>query len=199
MIEMIETIGAWKNNAELIADAASLGYIHGDILDATYGLGRFWSLLPEVEPSVVKNDADPERGDFHSDFCSFPKDWQASFDTTIFDPPYKLNGTPSLPMDNDYGANVATTLKDKLSLIENGAIECLRVTRSKGYLLVKVMDQVASGRMWWQTDLVTQALSESARKVAVFHLKGRTRKQPAGRRQLHPRNTHSTLMVFKKN
>src|SRR5690606_27767225 len=38
----------WRNNAEMIADVAKLGYITGDVLDTTYGRGGFWTVyMPE--------------------------------------------------------------------------------------------------------------------------------------------------------
>ena len=41
--EIIYSATAWRNNSELIADVARLGYIEGTVLDVTYGLGNFWN------------------------------------------------------------------------------------------------------------------------------------------------------------
>ena len=183
----------WSNNAALIADVISLGFIHGDILDATYGLGRFWSKCrPE---GLVTNDKYTE-ADFNFDFTSFPHEWGSKFDSVVFDPPYKLNGTSTLESDVPYGVHKPATVEKRLDLIVAGAIECLRLVKKGGFFLVKVQNQVSSGRMHFQTDMVTQALN--ARKVAQMHLLTNPRPQPKGRRQIHPRSNYSTLMIFKK-
>ena len=96
------------------------------------------------------------------------------------------------------------SVKERLSLIIDGALECLRVVKPSGYLAVKVQNQVASGRLHFQTDLVTQVLggcsysiAEKARKIAEFHLLRAPRPQPHNR-QVNPYNNYSTLMIFKK-
>jgi hypothetical protein len=87
--------GDWKTNAELIRDCASLGYLHGDwyTLDPTYGLGTFWSLWRPH--TLVASDIDPAKSLWGgaTDFTNLP--WSNNlFDAVVFDPPYKLNGTP---------------------------------------------------------------------------------------------------------
>ena len=188
---------AWGTNAEMIADIADLGYIGDTVLDATYGLGRFWS---KYQPNnLISNDAHPLRGDLSYDFTSFPEDWEGQYDTVVFDPPYKLNGTPTLgKMDEDYGIATYTSLNDKLDLISRGVTECVRVTKAGGTILVKIQDQVASGRMWFQSDMVHDTLCGIANKVAVFHFLTKPRPQPEGRRQINARNNYSTLLIFKK-
>ena len=36
MLEIL-SVGKWKNNAELIAEVATLGHLDGTVLDLTYG------------------------------------------------------------------------------------------------------------------------------------------------------------------
>jgi len=183
----------WSNNAHLIADVIKLGFIHGDILDATYGLGRFWS---KCRPNgLITNDLYTE-ADFNFDFTDFPQAWSKKYDVVVFDPPYKLNGTPSVESDIVYGVHKPATIEERHDLIVAGAIECLRLVKKGGFLLVKVQNQVSSGRMHFQTDIVTQALN--ARKVAQMHLLTNPRPQPKGRRQIHPRSNYSTLLIFKR-
>ena len=193
---VIKAAYPWANNAELIADVHRLGYIGEQVLDTTYGLGRFWT---EYRPKyLVENDAHPDRGAIHHDFTSFPDDWGDRFDTTVYDPPYKLNGTPTLgKMDEDYGVENYTKVGAKIDLILNGAIEALRVTKPGGTLLVKIQDQVSSGRMYFLSDMIRDKL-HGAKKIAVFHLLTNPRPQPPGRSQKHARNNYSTLLVFRK-
>ena len=192
----ILAIGDRRNNAEAIRDAHELGYITGDVLDATYGLGRFWKLYrPET---LVTNDLDESTdATWHLDFTSFPHNWAGIFNTVVFDPPYKLNGTGgSHPSDDGYG--VANSGKDRMGLVFGGFNECERVLDFGGHLLVKCQDQVVSGKKVWQTYELMR-LGEYLHLTCVDQLHVRSyRPQPKGRRQLHARQDYSTLLVFRK-
>ena len=187
----------WRNNGELIADVANLGFIKGKVLDAAYGSGAFWGSHTPTE--LVSNDL-YTAADYSYNFTNFPSHWKDKWDTTVFDPPYKLNGTPSHgQVDKAYGVHKKATLQERMDLIIAGAKECYRVTKDKGFILVKVQDQVSSGKMHFQTDAVSSALVElGAVKVAQMHFLRHPRPQPQGRKQVHPRSNFSTLMVFKK-
>lgn len=197
MAEEVRSIGDWANNAELIADVASLGWITDDmtVLDATYGLGRFWTKYHP--PLLVGIDIDPAKspGRRSDDFRCLSFDDRA-FDVVVFDPPYKLSGTPALgDFDAAYGIDVAANWRDRMRLIVDGAVECARV--AKRHLLVKCQDQVVSGQMRWQTDAVTEAVVPLGfRKADRFDLDCGGRPQPAGRRQVHARHSASQLLVF---
>lgn len=188
----------WRDNAELIADVGSMGFIKGKVLDATFGMGIFWNDFKPDE--LVTNDLHVESADFHYDYRQFPEDWENEFETVVFDPPYKLNGTPDNELvDVRYGVHRKQSVKDRMDSIIDGAKECYRCVKKGGFLLVKVQNQVSSGRMWFQTDLVTQALNElGAKKVAELHFLRTPRPQPSGRTVKHPRSNFSTLMIFKK-
>lgn len=199
MADPIMSVDTWTDNGHLIADAGKLGYIYGEVLDPTYGYGTFWN---QFKPDgLVACDLDPEKnplGDHPVDFTDLP--WpDNSFDTVVFDPPYKLNGTPTADVDERYGVHVYTRWQDKMKLIRRGVLECARVTRDM--LLVKCQDQVCSGQMVWQTDVVTnllcRSLNRSFRKVDRFDFVS-YRAQPATRSQKHARHNASQLLVFSK-
>jgi len=187
----------WGTNAHMIAAAVvPLGYIEGDVFDATYGQhGGFWK---EYRPAdLVTNDLNAP-ADFHEDFTAFSFDDNAS-GTVVYDPPYKLNGTPAMgDMDSRFGTGEGRLNREqKLAMIRAGALECYRITSR--WLLVKVMDQVEGGQMRWQTVMVHQALEElGARLVDRFDFLTTPRPQPGERRQLTARSNYSTLLVFKK-
>lgn len=192
----INATHAWASNAELIEDCARLGYLQADwyTLDPTYGEGTFWKQWRPFD--LHATDLDPTKSPkAPQNFTALPMpdNW---FDAVIFDPPYKLNGTPSTP-DERYGAAVPTRWQDRLQLIHDGLMECARVYNGVGYLLVKCQDQVCSGAVRWQSDLVTEwAGIAGLKKVDRFDLLG-GRKQPPGRRQVHARRNTSQLLVFK--
>lgn len=192
------SIHKWKSNAELIRDIAGMGrYLKSDwlTLDPTYGYGNFWTLWKPNR--LVAHDLNPAKApDGPVDFTFLPYK-NRSFDCVVFDPPYKLNGTPELEMDETYGVEEATNWRERMSLVESGIAECARVL-GKGYLLLKCMDQVCSGKMRWQTDVFTRcAESHGLGKVDRFDMLS-YRAQPKGRSQQHARRNASTLLVFKR-
>jgi hypothetical protein len=189
----VQSIGGWKDNGEMIADVAKLGFIPGDVLDLTVGSGTFWRVWRPLV--LTTNDADlDKKADYHFDFRATP--WGSrSVDTVVFDPPYKLGGTPSSPeMDKRYGTEDGLTRAEVLSLLVGGIAEGARLCRK--FLLVKCMDQVNGGKVRWQTQVAADtARALELRLVDQFILTG-GRKQPAGTSQKHARHEYSTLLVF---
>lgn len=184
----------WKTNADMIADVAKLGYLDGVVLDATYGEGKFWT---KFTPSALWTNDLYKPADAHYDYRSM--NWpDGKFDSVVFDPDYKMTGTPSTPaMDFAYGTDKPMRYQDRIANIAAGTRECFRVCSK--YLLVKCMDQVVSGNVIWQTDVVTEAAKQQGgRKVDVFNFVHDPRPQPEGRRQVHSRRNYSTLLVFEK-
>jgi hypothetical protein len=189
---------AWPTNAELIADVARLGYLRAEwaTLDPTYGRGVWWQRWRPT--SLTASDLDPAKSPTGTsvDFRSLPHG-DASFMAVAFDPPYKLNGTPTAGVDARYGVDAYTSRDDRHLLLVDGMAECARVLAPGGTLLVKCQDQVNSGRVRWQTDLVTDtARLLGLEKVDAFLMLS-YRPQPAGRRQEHARRNYSTLFVFR--
>jgi hypothetical protein len=186
----------WPTNGHLIADVAELGYLDGTVLDATHGRGTFWTIWqPE---RLITNDFNPTlSADHHQDYRAFDF-LDGSFDATVYDPPYKLNGTPTNDaMDDRYGTGGEKYVPTRVRMenILDGARECYRVTR--GFLLVKCEDQVVSGDVCWQTDLITRAVEDTGgRKVEEFYFLNTPRPQPSGRSQRHASRNLSTLLVF---
>lgn len=189
-------------NGHLIEACAKLGYLDVNhfTLDPTFGLGTFWKLWQPTR--LVRCDLDPEKSPdrpFGADFTDLPFN-TGSFASVVFDPPYKLNGTPSRP-DERYGVAEPARWQDRIQLILRGLDECARVyngRNGRGCLLVKCQDQVVSGKVRWQTHLVI----EHAERLGLglvdrFDLLG-GRAQPDGRTQCHARRNASTLLVFKR-
>ncbi len=186
----------WHSNGDLIADVARLGDLKWDwkILDATYGRGGFWSVWwPQ---HLFRCDLNEE--EFIADFRALPfRD--RSFDAVVFDPPYKLTGTPATPdMDERYGTGVPERWQDRMELIRDGAKECARA--SDRMLLVKCQDQVVSSKIRWQTRWVADTVEPLG-----FGLKHRFdfhsyREQPneENRTQRNPRSCSSQLLVFQR-
>lgn len=201
----------YRTNAELIEAVHRLGYLKDDdlVLDPTYGLGVFWkNWRPE---NLIASDLDPDKcpaDQEPADFTDLP--WvDNSFDAVVFDPPYRLNGTPdkwTMPegsgqvgFDYAYGVHLAMDWKERMELCKAGVRECVRVVKPRGYVLVKCQDQIASGKARWQTiEFAQTAVDLGCRLVDMLHMNTHHRPQPPGRRQIHARRSYSTLLVLKK-
>ncbi len=187
-----------RTNAQAIRDCAALGYLRPDdrVVDFTYGLGQFWSLWKPNE--LVAHDLDPAKAPNGAlDVLEAPSYYgYASFDVAVFDPPYKLNGTPTPGVDNRYGVGVVASKSERMRLILDGSVAAAQVARR--VLLVKVQDQVSAGRKVWQTHIVAGHLSGVAALVDMLHVSS-YRPQPAGRAQRTVRQNFSTLMIFAKS
>lgn len=185
----------WGTNAKMIAEAVvPLGYIEGRVIDTTYGqFGGFWK---QYQPDdFTTNDLNAPGCDYKEDFRSLPFSDRA-FTTVVYDPPYKLNGTPADDdMDNRFGTGEKLNIAGRLAMIEDGAVECWRITDR--WLLVKCMDQVVSGAMCWQTHRLAALLAPlGAHLKDQFVFLTNPRKQPGDRPQQHARSNYSTLLVF---
>lgn len=191
----ILAFGNRRDNAQLMADCATLGYLPEPVLDMTYGQGRFW--LKHEPDDMITNDLDPyTNADTHDDFSKMPY-IDGRFRSVVFDPPYKLNGTGgSHPSDAGYGVADTKTVAERQRLIQAGLLEGARLTSR--FLLVKCQDQVVSGRKTWQTLQITAYVAGVGLPlVDMLHVQS-YRAQPTGRRQLHSRGDYSTLLVFEK-
>lgn len=188
----VNAYNAWPTNAHLIEDVARLGYLRKEwrTLDPTYGEGTFWKRWRPDR--LIATDLKAPPAHFEADFRRLP--WPDRWcDVVVFDPPYKLNGTPSIP-DERYGVGLAARWQDRMSLIADGLVECSRLF--KEYLLVKCQDQVCSGKVRWQTlSVIGLAEEQGLELVDRFDMLG-GRAQPEGRRQVHARRNASSLLVF---
>ncbi len=150
--------------------------------------------------ALIRSDLDPAKSPDAPgglDFTDLPYS-DREFDAVVFDPPYKLNGTPSDTdgADERFGVHTPTRWQDRMALIRAGARECARV--SSRMLLVKCQDQVVSSVIRWQTKAVAEEVEPMG-----FGLKARFdflgyRAQPGGRRQLNPASCSSQLLVFER-
>jgi hypothetical protein len=203
----------WPTNADLIAAAASLHFDHidadGIAIDLTYGHGNWWTKWRPL--CMWTNDINPDRRcDSRHDYrkpLPFPTD---HFDLVAFDPPYQSQGgrtTSTVPgMNSAYGRNLsAKTPAENQQWINLGITEAVRLCRPKGVVLVKVMDYITSGKLWLGTHrTLTHVESLPVEVEALYTHVGQPGPQPTAnpdgtpRRQVHPRNNASTLLVLRK-
>lgn len=187
-----------RDNAELIEYAAMLGYFPAEasVLDATYGLGRFWTRFRPDR--LTTNDLDVELAtEFHDDFRKL-NFGDGAFDVVVFDPPYGYRGTSRLASDKSYGLGEYLSTAERELLMADGLAECARVTAPGGRLLMKCQDQSVSAAKRFQTIMFANLGEEHGLELEdMLHLPG-GRSQPEGKTQRHSWANYSTLLVFGK-
>jgi len=191
-------------NADLFPDILKLYVPEGSrVLDMTYGKGVFWKNVNVDQYDLITNDIHPEKGDYSYDFRELPSDW-ADFDAVVFDPPYKLTGTPSSDFHDNYGIfdafkSSGNRFKSTMKLYQDGMQEAWRVLKDDGVLIVKCMDQVEWGRRRWahiQIYTFAMELGMTAKDLLVMV---RTSATPQPYKfQRHARQNHSYFWVFIK-
>jgi hypothetical protein len=199
MSEVLALDPARTDNAKLMADCATLGYLDGVVVDVTYNAGRFWR---DVPPPWLRFDIDPQWDARVADFRDLPL-VAGSVDTVVFDPPYKLNGTstgagPSA-LDDGYGVGGGYRSVGEIhALIFGGIDEAWRVLRVGGLLLLKCQAQQNAGRMNDQPAIFARYAVDAGlwHDVDRLHVITKPRKQP--RKQRTARSNISTLVVLRK-
>lgn len=189
----------WRDNAALIADMASLGYLQRDwlTLDPTYGRGLWWTRWRPDQ--LVTHDLRSDGVDFRA----LPEP-EGSFDAAVFDPPYIAPGgreSSTVEDFNDrYGLHETPATPTELqAVIDAGVSELCRVLRPGGMLLVKCQDYQSSN-LWIGTHhVLTHALALGFVCIdRLEHLRN-IQPQPGGRTQRHARRNLSTLLVLRKS
>lgn len=192
---------AWPDNAHMINAVLDMLDVPVDakILDPTYGSGNWWpaDIGRDVTTGDILTGQDFTDMDYEDD----------TFDVVTFDPPYVCIGgrdtSTVKDFNNTYGLMAAPrTHPLLLDLIFAGLDECVRVCKPRGFVLVKCMPYVTSGKLEdTPFQIKAHALAQTVGKVELFdeliHLR-RPGPQPAHDRQVHARRNQSNLLVFRK-
>jgi hypothetical protein len=188
------------SNGVLLATVARLGYLGGPeatVLDTTYGRGGFWTRYRPA--GLVVSDAD---------FRALPQP-DGSVEVICFDPPYISTGSRETSTVDDlydrFGLGELSGWQAIRALIDAGLAECARVLAPRGYLLVKCMDYVESGRKVWNTfHVAAEGERLGLRLYDRFHHLSGGGPQPtvnldgSPREQKRAREVTSMLLVFRK-
>ena len=194
-------------NADVIEQAARLWLKDTDrVLDMTFGKGAFWKKYRPYH--LVEGDLNPTKGDGF-DFRARPEP-DETFDVVVLDPPYVSQGgrkTSTIPDFTDaYGLDDAPGTADEIDeLVYDGMQEAKRLLVPNGFLFVKTMDYITSGKFHQgHQRVVDSAWGMGLEQVDEFvHVSG-TGPQPtknldgSPRRQVHSRRAHSFLCIFQK-
>ena len=188
------------SNGVLIATVARLGFLGrpgATVLDVTYGRGLWWT---RFHPDFLIAG----KGDFRD-----RPEVDGSVDVVCFDPPYISTGNRETSTVDElydrYGLGELKGWRAVRALIDAGLAEGARILKPGGFLLVKCMDYVESGRKVWNTFHV---FNESERLglwlvERFIHDTGggpqvMTNLDGSPRQQKHAREVASVLFVFTK-
>lgn len=193
----IYAISKYNSNAELILDVHKLGLIleTDRVLDATYGNGVWWKRFRPA--GLITNDLYEGYPDMRFDFRAppFPDE---TFDVVCYDPPFKLNGTPTARVDRPYGVGQPRTRDERLRLIVEGLEGLAPIVKRGGRLMVKGQNQVNGGNVRWQMiDIANRGMGLGFKVEEILFPQFGYRPQP-GERQVHARQNYSFLIVLKK-
>jgi hypothetical protein len=189
------------SNGVLIGRVAQLGYLGGPddlVLDVTPGRGLWWTRYRPT--NLVAGE-----GDFRH-----RAEADDSVPVVCFDPPYISTGSRDTSTVDDlydrYGLGEAKGWRAIRQLIDDGLAECARILQPGGYLLVKCMDYVESGRKVWNTFHVFNTADVLGLRLVdrCSHVAGKggpqtlTNLDGSPREQKHFREVSSMLLVFTK-
>jgi ubiquinone/menaquinone biosynthesis C-methylase UbiE len=195
------------DNADLMEQVARLYLPPGSIVaDVTYGLGAFCRQIDVQQYRLLKSDLAPllpKAGQGFSDVIA--ADFRClpyrdeTFDVVVLDPPYMHGGKTIKRSINDCYLNNNGSGKDILELYRAGIAEAHRVLKTKGLVMVKVGDEVESGKVQFAHIAVHGQLEGSGFEVVQYFVL--TRKDTPLMRQtyqLHARSNHSFLLRARK-
>ena len=187
-----------RTNADLIAHLVELRHLHDgmDVIDLTYGKGRFWSKYRP--PRLTTNDLDPQSAAAcHFDFRFPLEEWCGFFDFTVLDPPYGLRGTVN-DTNGDYGLGEYLPVAERHEMMHHGLRGAVSVTKLGGAILYKCQEQTCNGRKYPQPYMVYDwAMGLGLGYVATFQVHSH-RPQPQGRGQKLVHQNYSSALLFRR-
>jgi hypothetical protein len=216
--DIIYSATEWPTNAALIGDVHKLGWLRDDdlILDPTYGKGSWWRVWHPTTGQVIGHQWKQEVprtlsvvwGDWlrHTQPWDFKDMWYRDelFDAVAFDPPYVSVGgrdtTTIHKMHDAYGMDGTPLSPAGVQAdINQGLMECARVVKKGGIVLVKCQSYVTSGKLFPGLFLTwLNAELEGLKLVDHLNYVGGSRPQPDGRQQKHSRRNQSDLLIFRR-
>lgn len=187
------------DNSALIKEVATLWIRDGDVVvDATFGKGVFWKLLPGLPTHAHDWKLDGvDLGDLpHED---------GSVDVLALDPPYRpahgSKGFSGHSLADAYGLTQnIDTISDVLNLYERGAAEAMRVLRGGGRILVKTQDMTYGHRLHIVSMDVLRILTNAGFEMVDQFILGNTSRLSSTKwaTQERARRAHSVLWVAVK-
>ena len=129
------------NNDDLFRDVLEMYVQEGSIIaDVTYGRGVFWKQVDTSKYDLRTTDLMDG-----VDFSNLPYT-SRSIDCVVLDPPYMHGGKTVKKSINDCYKNANESHADVMRLYGRGIIEAARVLKKKGVIIIKIQDEIESGK-----------------------------------------------------
>jgi hypothetical protein len=189
------------DNSDLFPAALAVYAEVGPVVDVTYGKGVFWRKVDTSRWWPVGSDLVIEAGTrLVADFTCLPYA-DRSVPTVVFDPPYMHGGATVKESINKRYHNDLTD-HSHAAVIRRyalGTLECERVLRPGGILLVKCQDEIVGSKQQWAHDEVKTMLELWGLEILdLFILHSEVRPAMRHDYQHHARKNHSYLWVARK-
>jgi len=173
------------------------------ILDCTYGRGEVWGRLP-IRQSVIKVDIQPLPGlDLQADWLDLPRHYsRGSIDVLVWDPIHVADVGRASQFYSRYVAEQNPVTGDSVADLYAGFLDAAAwlVKPTTGIVLVKLCDQVHSGRQQWQVfELVAEAQRRgwTACDYTVVQNGTGARRDPKHNAKYHVRNQWAFWLVLR--
>ena len=167
------------------------------VADVTYGAGSFWkycdTTIYDFRPSDLKLNG--------IDFKSLPYD-DSEIDIVVFDPPYRYTPRTNIHTHHSERYALESSLgiyrpSDVEALYLDGILECERVTKNGGFIIVKCMDCIeANLQSFMHASIMQMGSNLYAKDLIVVCPKSTVGSRH--KRQRHLKKTHSYFIVFRK-
>lgn len=173
------------------------------ILDCTYGRGLVWGRLP-IRQQVIKVDIQPLPGlDLVADWQDLPQHYAAaSIDALVWDPIHVADVGKTSQFYDRYVAEQNPVKGDSVAHLYAGFLDVAAqlVKPAAGVCLIKICDQVHSGRQQWQLlELVGEAQRRgwTACDYTVVQNGTGARRDPKHNSRYHVRNQWAFWLVLR--
>jgi len=167
------------------------------VADVTYGKGVFWKHIDTKKytfsPSDLKTNG--------VDFTDLPYE-DNSMDVVVFDPPYRYTPAKNKATHHTdrYALHPSANLhrpSDVLALYRAGIVECERVLKKGGFLIIKTMDTIeASKQHWMHIDIMQMGNDLTCRDLVIVAPPSTVASR--WKRQKHLKKTHSYFIIMRK-
>jgi hypothetical protein len=161
------------------------------IADVTYGRGVFWRNVDVSKFTLLKSDLQDG-----IDCRTLPYE-NASADAVVIDLPYMHSGkTVHVALNKQYHNESNTSHESVIRLYVGGILEAARVLKKKGAIIVKIQDEIESGKQrFGHAELIELLQILGFEVIDLFVLVQSTIPMIQNKLQQHARKNHSFTLV----
>lgn len=181
------------NNEKMFKNVVDLYFKEGNkVVDLTWGKGNFWNKVDITKFDLIKSDLKINGIDFRNT----PYENNV-FDVVVLDPPYTVRQGNRYEMNDRYGLNKISSVKEIYDLYYKGILEARRILKKSGLLLIKNQDITHGNQEYWlHVDIMKFCELNYLWPIDLFILQNNQKVKEY--KQKTSRRNHSYLWVMKK-